>query len=123
MGQKQHRETMTMKRLYMFSFLFALALAFLSFDAHADSFSCDGGIISTGDRNSDVIAKCGSPDFRDSHQEEVVQRLDADTKQKIYITVEEWTYNLGPNQFTRIVTLKNGRVAEIKTGNYGYVKP
>jgi hypothetical protein len=112
-----------MQKLHLFGVLFALALTVLSLNAHADSFSCEGGIISTGDRNSDVMAKCGSPDFRDSHQEEVVQKLDADTKQKIYITVEEWTYNLGPNQFTRIVILKNGRVAEIKTGNYGYIKP
>lgn len=45
-----------------------------------------------------------------------------DTKQKVYITVEEWTYNLGPDQFTRIVVLKNGRVAEIRTVSYGYIK-
>jgi hypothetical protein len=90
-------------------------------NVHADSFSCDGGIVSTDDRGSDVLAKCGAPDFRDSHQEEVVQRLD-DTKQKVYITVEEWTYNLGPNRLTRIIVLKNGTVAEIRTGSYGYIK-
>jgi hypothetical protein len=91
------------------------------FNVHADSFSCEGGIVSTDDRSSDVLAKCGPPDFRDSHQEEVVQRL-GDTKQKVYINVEEWTYNLGPNQFIRIVVLKNGRIAEIRTGSYGYIK-
>ncbi len=91
------------------------------FNVHADSFSCEGGIVSTGDRSSDVLAKCGPPDFRDSHQEEVVQRL-GDTKQKVYINVEEWTYNLGPNQFIRIIVLKNGRIDEIKTGSYGYMK-
>ncbi len=91
------------------------------FNAHADSFSCEGGIVSTDDRSTDVLAKCGPPDFRDSHQEEVVQRF-GDTKQKVYINVEEWTYNLGPNQFMRIVVLKNGRIAEIRTGTYGYIK-
>lgn len=99
-----------------------LMTALPRFEGHADTFSCDGGIISTGDRSSDLMAKCGSPDFRDSYQEEVVQRLDSATKQKIYITVEEWTYNLGPNQFTRIVILKNGRITEIRTGGYGYIK-
>ena len=89
------------------------------FSVYADSFSCAGGIVSTDDRSFDVLAKCGQPDFRDSHQEEVVQQLDG-TKKKVFITVEEWTYNLGPNQFTRIVVLKNGRIAEIKTGSYGY---
>lgn len=91
------------------------------FNVHADSFSCEGGIVSTDDRSSDVLAKCGPPDFRDSHQEEVVQRL-GDTKRKVYINVEEWTYNLGPNQFIRIVVLKNGRIVEIRTGPYGYIK-
>lgn len=90
-------------------------------NVHADSFSCEGGIVSTDDRSSDVLAKCGPPDFRDSHQEEVVQRF-GNTKQKVYINVEEWTYNLGPNQFIRIVVLKNGRIAEIRTGSYGYIK-
>jgi hypothetical protein len=101
----------------------ALMLTIPWFNVYADSFDCQGGIISIDDRSSDVVAKCGSPDFQDSHQEEIVQKLDADTKQKVYITVEEWTYNLGPNQLTRIVVLKNGRVDEIRTGNYGYTKP
>jgi hypothetical protein len=111
-----------MTRQFFFGCLLSLMTIVPWFNAHADSFSCDGGIISTDDRNSDVMAKCGTPDFRDSHQEELVQRLDDDTKQKLYITVEEWTYNLGPNQFTRIVVLKNGRVVEIRIGSYGYIK-
>ena len=122
-SSEYYSEVPIVKKSFILSALFALMLTLFLFDAYADSFSCEGGIISTDDRSSDVIAKCGSPDFRDSHQEEVIQRIDRDTKQKVYITVEEWTYNLGPNQLTRIVVLKNGRVAEIKTGNYGYVKP
>lgn len=103
--------------------LLVLTGTFFWLDAYADSFSCAGGIISTDDRSADVVSKCGDPDFRDSHQEEVVQKPDAGTREKIYIKVDEWTYNLGPSQFMRIVVLKNGRVAEIRTGNYGYVKP
>ncbi len=105
------------------SIIFACVLSLMTvipfFSVYADSFSCTGGIVSTGDRSFDVLAKCGQPDFKDSHQEEVVQQFD-DTKRKVFITVEEWTYNLGPSQFIRIVVLKNGRIAEIKTGSYGY---
>jgi len=111
-----------MSRVFLFISVLALMTAIPWSNGYADSFSCDGGIVSTDDRNSDVLAKCGPPDFRDSHQEEVIQRLDAGTKQKVYITVEEWTYNLGPNQLTRIVIFKNGRIAEIRTGGYGYIK-
>jgi hypothetical protein len=111
-----------MLKSFIFVCFLSLMMAVPWFNVHADSFSCSGGIVSTDDSSSDVMAKCGSPDFRDSHQEEVVQRLDVDTKQKVYINVEEWTYNLGPNQFTRIIILKNGRIAEIRTGSYGYRK-
>jgi hypothetical protein len=116
-------EVAHMRKAYFLFVFFVLILAYLRLDAHADSFSCKDGIISTDDRSADVAAKCGDPDFRDSHQEEVTQRLDTNTKQKVFITVEEWTYNLGPNQLMRIVVLKNGKVAEIRTGNYGYLKP
>jgi hypothetical protein len=116
-------EAVHMRKAYFLPALVVLILTLLWLNASADSFSCKGGIISTDDRNADVIAKCGDPDFRDVHQEEVSQRLDTNTRQKVLITVEEWTYNLGPSQFMRIVVLKNGRVAEIRTGNYGYIKP
>ncbi len=106
------------KLLYFVSFLF-LMTAVPCFSVRADSFSCEGGIISIDDRSYDVLAKCGQPDFRDSHQEEVVERFNG-AKQKVYITVEEWTYNLGPNQLTRIIFIRHGRVAEIRTGSYGY---
>jgi hypothetical protein len=89
-------------------------------DVLAAAFSCRGGIISTGDRSIDVLAKCGDPDYKESHQEELSERLGDNTKQKTYVTVEEWTYDFGPSQFMRIVVLKNGIVTDIRTGNYGY---
>lgn len=112
-----------MLKSFIFVCFLSLMMAVPWFDVRADSFSCPGGIVSTNDSSFDVMAKCGPPDFRESHQEEVVQRFDVDVKQKVYINVEEWTYNLGPSQFTRIIILKNGRIAEIRTGSYGYTKP
>jgi len=112
-----------MKRATMLMCLLALAAALPRADVYADSLSCAGGIISTDDRSIDVLAKCGPPDFKDSHQEEVIERIDRGTTQKVFITVEEWTYNFGPSQFIRIVVLKNGRVSEIQVGDYGYAKP
>jgi Fe-S cluster assembly scaffold protein SufB len=112
-----------MKRAILLLCLLALTTALPITNVYADSVSCSGGIISTGDRSTDVLAKCGSPDSKDSHVEAVTQRIDADTKQTVYITVEEWTYNFGTNQFLRTIVLKNGVVAEIRTGNYGYSKP
>lgn len=106
---------------FNFICLILLMTALPCFNVHAESYSCEGGIISTNDRSSDVRAKCGRPDSIDSHQEEVIQQSD-DTRQKVYINVEEWSYNFGPTQFTRLIVLKNGVVTEIKTGSYGYIK-
>jgi hypothetical protein len=88
----------------------------------AASFTCTGGIISAGDSRTDLIMKCGEPDRKDSHNEEIVERTDREITRKIYITVEEWTYDLGPRQFMRIVTIKNGTISDIRTGGYGHPK-
>jgi hypothetical protein len=88
----------------------------------AATMSCSGGVISTGDSRVDVLMKCGEPDAKESHEEELTGRLDDGTRRKLFITVEDWTYNFGPTQFMRIVTLKNGKVAYIRTGNYGFTK-
>jgi hypothetical protein len=90
--------------------------------AYAESLDCRGGIISVGDSRIDLITKCGEPDLKDSHTEEISERLGKDTRTKLIVTVDEWTYNFGPSQLIRIVTMKNGRIADIRTGSYGYSK-
>lgn len=100
----------------------ALMAAAPFFNVYADTLNCAGGIISVGDSRVDLLSKCGEPDAKESHDEELSERLDHDTKQRLFITVEQWTYNYGPSQFMRIVILKNGVIAGIRTGNYGYSK-
>ena len=111
-----------MRSAGIFLLFLTLASAFPCADVLAAALSCDGGIISTGDRSMDVLAKCGTPDSKESHQEELGEQLDDNTKQKVFVTVEEWTYNFGPSKFMRIIVLKNGVVANIRLGNYGYTK-
>ncbi len=106
-----------MRKIGFILMVLAIAAAATAADALADPLSCRGGVISPGDRSIDVLAKCGDPDFRESHQE--VQR-DSVTNDKVYVTVDEWSYNFGPSRFMRIVVLKNAVVSEIRTGNYGY---
>jgi hypothetical protein len=80
---------------------------------------CDGRIISTGDTKSDVLTKCGEPFYRTSHEEELRQDLNDTANRKVIVTVEEWTYNFGPQRFLRIVTFRNSKVIDIRTGGYG----
>ena len=91
-------------------------------ESRASDDFCGGRIISGGDTSADVIMKCGEPDWRESHKQEIAEKLDADTKRKTFITIEEWTYNLGPDAFMRTVTFKNGRVVDVRLGGYGYAK-
>jgi hypothetical protein len=103
-----------MRRINIFM-VFLLILMMISFAvASADAMICAGGVITAGDRSSDVLAKCGPPEVKESHQEEVSHKLDANTREKIFITVEEWTYNFGPDKLRRIVTIKNGTVTNIQ---------
>jgi hypothetical protein len=89
---------------------------------YAASFDCAGGIVSVGDARTDLLMKCGEPDSKEAHNEEIVDRPDQGVKRKRSITVEDWTYNFGPRQFMRIITLKNGSITDIRTGNYGYTR-
>jgi len=108
------------KTVVLFGFLQLIAMPY--FDTYAIALDCSGGIISAGDSRFDLLKKCGEPDFKDSHDEEFFESFSRGVGRKIIITVEEWTYNFGPRQFMRIVVLKNGKVADIRVGNYGYSK-
>ena len=99
-----------------------LAICLLPTLSHADSLSCSGGIVSSGDSAVDLIVRCGQPEWKESYQEEITDRVDPNLKQRTYVTVELWTYNFGPQQFMRIVTLRNGVIAGIRTGQYGRTK-
>jgi hypothetical protein len=97
----------------------AAVLAMWAVPARADSLSCNGKIVSDGERAYDLVAKCGEPDSRETHQEDFG---DLKLPQRTSVTVEEWTYNFGPSDFVRIVTVKNGVITRIRTGRYGYEK-
>jgi len=90
--------------------------------SYADSISCTGGIVSTGDSTVDLITKCGKPEWKESYQEEITDQVNPNLKERTYSTLEKWTYNFGPQQFLRTVTLRNGMISEISTGTYGTSK-
>lgn len=80
---------------------------------------CGGRVISTGDSAAEVAAKCGEPAWKDRHDEIIRERVDENTVRKVVVTVEDWTYNFGPNRLLRIFTMRNGRVTAVRTGDYG----
>lgn len=105
-----------------------------AFDSSVDSIRCDNKIVSVGDRASEVRAKCGEPDRVDSWQERRIKRDHNDPFSKRrreyeysretiitekYVTVEEWTYNLGSTKFIRYLIFENGVLQGIHLGDYG----
>lgn len=110
----------TVKKPFLLNSIIAVCL--LATQSYADSISCDGGIVSNGDTAVGLIMKCGQPEWKESRAEEIIDTSDKDVKRKTYITVEEWTYNFGPQQFLRVVTLRNGVITGVRTGTNGASK-
>ena len=105
-------------------FKVGLAVAVLALAAApAYAFRCGTRVITRGDPGDKVLEFCGSPI---SIQTRRAQRPYIDEFGRSHlglieeVVIEEWTYNLGPYQFMRLVRLENGLVAEIKELGYGY---
>jgi hypothetical protein len=87
--------------------------------SRADSISCDKGIVSTGDSAVDLLLKYGQPEWQDRRIEEITEGAGMGARRTTTVTVEDWTYNFGPQRFLRIVTFRNGVVTDVRTGGYG----
>jgi hypothetical protein len=86
-----------------------------------DAGSCNPHDIFTGMTQFMLLARCGPPDARERRLElRSFPRRDGRRSYPVTVRVDEWIYNFGPASFIRIVTLVNGRVDEIETGNRGY---
>lgn len=84
-----------------------------------------GRRVEVGDRKIDVLLKCGRPTFTEKKKEDQFHSIFSE-RDKIFeerqydVTFEEWTYNLGPNNFIYFIEFENGKVRKIESGDYGY---
>jgi len=115
----ESRGRIVMKRV---AYLLLTVLAFLSLPVsvaaqQTGTMSCRDGIVSINDTIPAVIKKCGPPSFQDRREETYSggQRHGLEI-----ITVDDWTYNFGPQEFMYEVTFHNGRVAKIESLDHGY---
>ncbi len=103
--------------------LIAVVLLLLVSVGELWAFRCGNDLIRVGDRKYEVLRSCGEPVAVDSWEE--VRRTYMYFAGHYYpsletVTVEEWTYNLGPRMFLRFLKFANGRLEKIETGGYGY---
>lgn len=83
---------------------------------------CKGGIVSVGDAIPQVLQKCGPPAFSTQWEQVEVGGSIKPGVRRTYtkITVDDWTYNFGPNEFMYRVIFENGEVARIESLDWGY---
>jgi hypothetical protein len=82
---------------------------------------CRPGDIVFGMTQFALLAQCGAPDARQRRIE--LRNYPRNRGYRTYpvtVRVDEWIYNFGPSSFIRVVTLVNGRVDEVETGDRGY---
>lgn len=83
---------------------------------------CGSQLVTLGDYKLQVLSKCGEPMFVDSRIEFRVVRLygsGLEFERYVPVTIEEWTYNFGPNRFVRLLRFENGRLVSVESLGYG----
>jgi|SRR5579884_145054 len=98
-------------------FRFVGALLFLLFMGGVDPLlACDEPAVSIGQTKDEVKIKCGAPSWIEKRKE----RVRRSNGRHASLLIEEWYYNLGPQEFIRILQFESGRLARIDTGGYGW---
>ncbi len=96
----------------------------------ADSMRCGKRVISTGATKAKVLVTCGEPILREVVEERGSAQTDGGiqrfgsrdspfsfSRTFTITTLEQWTYNLGSNQFLRILTFEGGKLVSIELGD------
>ncbi|HEY5599330.1 MAG TPA: DUF2845 domain-containing protein [Candidatus Manganitrophaceae bacterium] len=114
-GQKRFKGNSKMTALDWPKLLMILTLgAFFFGEREKSLFACDEPMISIGQTKEEVRSKCGEPASKEKRKIILLKGTRAAQ------SIEEWSYNPGPQQFIRILQFKNGRLARIETGGYGW---
>jgi hypothetical protein len=91
-----------------------------SYAVQTGTLYCEGRIVSIGDSAGEVIGKCGQPACTFQHEEKVVDRTYHRSQIITTVLIDDWSFNFGPDRFQYRLLLKNGRVTEIESLDYGY---
>lgn len=92
-----------------------------------DSLRCPGGLVSVGDAGVDLLARCGPPALRERRVDDrwaTAGNADHPGKtavsREVSVVIDEWSYDFGPNAFSYVARLENGRVVAFVRGSYGH---
>jgi len=113
-----------MKTSYLLSLAVSTFLLFhtSTYAVATDSMRCQGGIVSIGDTAGAVMSRCGQPAYTTQRERKDVEEnaKRSGSKAISIVTIDDWTFNFGPNEFQYRLVLENGRVTGIESLDYGY---
>lgn len=110
----------------------ALSLSFLS-QAEADSMRCNDKLVVDGDSMYTVESRCGSPADKQHRVETRTARSWVSLpcpvpgqsncgqmiERTIEVTIDEWTFDFGPDRLIYRLWFEQGRLLKVQTGSYG----
>lgn len=99
--------------------LASLALLLLVISGSVHAMRCDGRVISSGDRDFQVQARCGAPAWSDRYSEMLVSGIDGPLERRVERVHERWVYNFGPHKLVQHLHFVDGRLERVETGGYG----
>ncbi len=88
----------------------------------SETMRCGNRLVSVGDTKAEVVARCGTPAWRDRWTEKLIADFGEAAEQRISTARELWLYNFGPREFVRLLTFENGRLVNVDTGEHGYLE-
>jgi hypothetical protein len=108
----------------------ALTMAWPAMAVADNGFRCGDRLADLGDHMIEVRNKCGEPDLITQRTEKRTVRRTVKVRRgpveewvteevEVEVPLDEWTYDLGPYSFIRFVTFENGRMVDVRTGDYG----
>ncbi|MCC6301634.1 MAG: DUF2845 domain-containing protein [Gammaproteobacteria bacterium] len=92
------------------------------FSEGGDAGACDLDHFDPGISDFLVQRRCGAPAFIDTRYKEFLLPFRGGPARLVRKRIEEWTYNLGPTQFLRILVFENGELVERRSGDRGFVE-
>ncbi len=110
-------------------FFTILSLAFflsLCCPRGANALSCRHGYVSAGATMQEVLSKCGEPADSESWEDARVASAPVYNSRygfyalMVYVPMDTWIYNFGPNKFIQVLIFERGKLVKIQRGGYGY---
>jgi hypothetical protein len=85
-------------------------------------FRCGSRLVRNGETEDDVAGKCGDPDAVRTWTEqrtEAVWESGHMVERSVPIEYVEWKYDFGRDRLLRYLTFVQGRLKDVRTGEYG----